>query len=192
MNTNEQKQNMRQAVKKVSVCLTEEERKKADAVIAKRILSLPQYREAETVFCFVSMPGEIDTTKILEDAFAHGKRVGVPKCISKGVMEVYEITSLEELEESGPYHIREPKGTSEGQSSKEAGLIEPEEIEFAVVPCVSCSSDGKRLGHGGGYYDRYLAKSQAIRAVVCRRAEMREDIPVDTYDLKMDIVITDH
>ncbi|MDD3403002.1 MAG: 5-formyltetrahydrofolate cyclo-ligase [Hespellia sp.] len=187
----EQKKAVRQKIRQLSENLTDEYRKQADASIAEQLLELPEYQAANVVFCFASMPGEIDTSAIFADAFRRGKKVGVPKCISRGIMEVYEIKSLEDLEESGPYHIREPKGQSDGKSLEESGLILPEEIDFAVVPCVSCSGDGKRLGHGGGYYDRYLEKTRAYKAAVCRSKEMCADIPVDEHDLLMDVVISE-
>lgn len=177
------KKELRREVAVVTKKLTKEYCTEADAQITDKILALPEYQNAKTIFCFVSMPEEIDTTQIIEDAFAKGKRVGVPKCISKGIMEVYEIASLDELEAVPPYGIREPKDTTK--------LITPEELDFAIIPCVSCSSDGKRLGHGGGYYDRYLAKTGAFKAVVCRRKQMCEDIPMDEYDLTMDCVVSD-
>lgn len=192
MNPDEQKRQVRKQMKDISAGLTQKYRTQADAAITDQVMKLSQYQSAQTLFCFVSLPGEVDTSGILADAFANGKRVCVPKCISDGVMKVYQIKSQEELEEAGAYHILEPKGRTGQEHPGENGCVAPEEIELAIVPCVSCSRDGKRLGHGGGYYDRYLAQTSAYKAVVCREKEMCEEIPVDAHDVEMDLVITEN
>ena len=143
---------------------------------------LPEFEQAGTLFCFVGTSGEIDTAPILEEALRLGKRVGVPRCIARGVMEVGEIRSLQDLE-PGKYGILEP--------GVHAPVIQPEEISLAIVPCMSCSHDGRRLGYGGGYYDRYLDRTRAAKAVICRERVMRHDIPVEPHDQIMDMVISE-
>ena len=54
------------------------------------------------------------------------------------------------------------------------------------------SHDGRRLGYGGGYYDRYLVRTRAVKAVICRERIMRADIPVEPHDQLMDMVISEH
>ena len=69
--------------------------------------------------------------------------------------------------------------------------IEPEEIGLALVPCLSCTEDGRRLGYGGGFYDRYLPKLHCPKVVLCRKQLIMEDIPMDEFDVVMDGVISD-
>lgn len=176
----EQKQAWRRERKAQAAKLTEAYCKEADAKILGRIVSLPEYQEADTIFCYVGMSHEIDTIPILEDAWKKGKRVCVPKCVGNGIMEAYQIDGMEDLR-TGSYGILEP--------SEAARKLFPEEIELALVPCLSCSADGRRLGYGGGYYDRYLGGVEATKAVLCRKQMMREKIPVDAHDLWMELVI---
>lgn len=176
----EQKRQFRQAVKLQIQGFDEGYCKKADEEIFRRTVSLPEYGQAGTVFCFVGTHTEIDTVPILEDAWKRGKRVCVPKCVGKGIMNAYRISGMDDLE-TGSYGILEP--------GEEADMIPPGEIDLALVPCLSCSRDGKRLGYGGGYYDRYLSQTAAPKAVLCRSRVMRENIPVDRYDVQMDMVI---
>lgn len=85
--------------------------------------------------------------------------------------------------EAGKYGIMEP--------GAHAPVIQAEEINLAIVPCMSCSHDGRRLGYGGGYYDRYLGRTRAVKAVICRERIMRADIPVEPHDQMMDMVISE-
>ena len=105
------------------------------------------------------------------------------KCMEKGIMNVYEIHSLQELH-PGAYGILEPKEDPER-------LIQPGAIDFALIPCISCDRSGRRLGHGGGYYDRYLEKTHCVKAVLCREELLVDEIPVEEHDLRMDLVISE-
>ncbi len=179
---NDYKKILRKEVKQSILKLNSEYCEEANARIIDYIISWKEYVDADTVFCFVGTDTEINTTRILEHALRQGKRLGVPRCIQKGIMEVYEIKSLNDLEE-GSYGILEPRAGTP--------LIRPEEIRLALVPCLTCNEKGQRLGYGGGFYDRYLARTDARRAVLCRSALIRESIPSDRYDLDMDYVITE-
>lgn len=154
----------------------------SDRQILRQILQLPEYQKAKALFCFVSTPNEIDTKNLIQDAFSQGKRVFVPRCISQGIMEIYEILGFEDLE-VGAYGIQEPKLLLR--------KAEKQEIDFAVVPCVSCDRRRNRLGQGGGYYDRFMENRTYPAAAVCRESLMLEEVPVEPWDLPVDLVVTE-
>ena len=99
------------------------------------------------------------------------------------IMEVREIRSLGDLE-AGKYGILEP--------GAEAPVIQPEEINLAIVPCMSCSHDGRRLGYGSGYYDRYLVRTRAVKAVICRNGSCVRIYLWSPTTSWMDMVISEH
>lgn len=162
--------------------LTSEYRISADHKIFQNLISLPAYHNASVIFCFVSTKNEINTLPIIEHALRTGKSVAIPKCQKKGIMDAVQILSFDDLE-NGKYGILEPKSF--------CPIVAPEEIDFAIVPCLSCNLEGYRIGYGGGYYDRYLANLSCKTAVVCYREMVREEIPMEAFDVKIDIVITD-
>ncbi|MBQ2058518.1 MAG: 5-formyltetrahydrofolate cyclo-ligase [Firmicutes bacterium] len=125
---------------------------------------------------------EIDTMKLIRRAWEAGKRVGVPRCIKMGEMVVQEIRSEEDLE-NGSYGIREPKA--------ECPEIGGGEIDFVIVPCMTCSHDGRRLGYGGGFYDRFLSGIDVPMAVICREKIMRDDIIMEAHDRRIGIVVSE-
>lgn len=155
----------------------------ADRRIARLALSLPEYQAAETVFCYVGRKQEINTWPMLEQILRDGKRLGVPRCVEKGRMEVYRIRGRMDLEE-GNYGIMEPAAG--------CPLIHPEEIGIAFVPCMTCTRDGVRLGYGGGYYDRYLESASFTKAVLCRERIMQKEIPMEPHDKRIPIVISEN
>lgn len=176
------KQELRKLIRLQVSGLSQEYCIQADRVICQTVTGLDEYHEARTVFIFVGTKEEINTRPIITDALKQGKRVAVPKCISKGVMEACLIDSLDNLE-AGSYGIQEP--------GNDAVRVQPEEIDLAVIPCCTCSHTGKRLGYGGGYYDRYLGRVAGMKAVICRERIMRDDIPVEEHDQAVDMVISE-
>ena len=138
------------------------------------------------IFCYVSTEKEINTIPLLQEILDSGKRLGVPKCTGKGIMDAYEIQNLEQLK-IGSYGILEP--------GEECDIIlDPTEIQFAIIPCISCNRKGERLGHGGGFYDRYLEKmpEDCEKAILCRESLMCDEIPTEEHDERMDLVISEN
>ena len=182
MDKKEEKKLLRRQIKDKRKKLSPRYCVEADEKIFQRLISLGEYQEADIVCCFVGTEQEVDTLPILKHVLDSRKRLGVPKCLDFGVMEMREIKELSELV-SGAYGILEPMDT--------CPIIMPEEISFICVPCLTCTREGKRLGYGGGFYDRYLPKVSCKKAVLCRKELMVEDVPLEEHDRYMDYVITD-
>ena len=87
MTRQEEKQQLRAIVRRLEAALAPEYKAKSARSIAHRLLAMPEYQEAQTVFCFVGTDREIDTRPILEDALAAGKTLCVPLCTEPGRME---------------------------------------------------------------------------------------------------------
>lgn len=155
---------------------------KSNGAICRNVEGLPEYQGAGTIFAFVGVQWEVDTRELLLHALEHGKKVAVPLCTGPGIMEARFIRGLDELT-PGAYRIPEPL--------KSCPLCPPAEIEFAVIPCVSCDRDGMRLGQGGGFYDRFLEAASFPSAALCREIALAERIPAEPWDRPVDCVVTE-
>ncbi len=153
------------------------------AGITAQCLSLPAYRDAKTVFCFVGTEKEVDTSAILQQALDDGKSLCVPLCEGPGKMSARKIRSLEELRTVGAFGILEP--------TKDAPVVEKQQIDFAIVPCSGANRRHDRVGKGGHYYDNYLQDTEMVKAVLCPKALVVRDLPVKPYDVPVDFVITE-
>ena len=149
--------------------------------IQGQILSSAGYLKAESIFLFVSMPKETPTDRILRQALADGKKVYVPKCGAKE-MQAVRIRDIEHLY-PGMLGILEPSDCSE--------IVTAEELDLILVPCLAAAPDGRRLGHGGGYYDRFLKGHTENAVCLCFRRMFCDEIPMDQYDVPMPCVITE-
>ena len=182
MTIDEEKQQLRATIRRLSAQLPFRYREAANRAIARHLLALPEYRSAGAVFCFVSAGREIDTRPILEQTLADGKMLCIPLCVADGIMELRAIRNLEELF-PGAYGILEPPADSPALS--------PDQIDLAVIPCVTCSREGRRLGRGGGYYDRFLAHYRGAAVLLCRERLLRQEIPFGVHDYPIPWVLTE-
>ena len=178
----EEKQRLRRVIRELERQLSPRYKAESSRAIAAHLLAMPEYQAAGTVFCFVGTEREVDTRPILEDVLAAGKRLCVPLCTEPGIMELRQVTSLDQLV-PGAYGILEPPAT--------APQVDADEVDFAVLPCVTCNHLGQRLGQGGGYYDRFLSNYRGGTVLLCREKLIREEIPLEPRDMPVPWVLTE-
>lgn len=154
----------------------------SDEAIARRLLALPQWQQAKTVFLYLSMGTEPHTHGLLDHALAQGKRVGVPRCLGGSVMEARQVTGLRGLVPK-VFGILEPDET--------APLLEPREFDLVVAPCVAADEQCHRLGNGAGYYDQYLTRVDCPVVCLCRGRLVQKRVPVQAFDIPVDMVLTE-
>ena len=154
----------------------------ASRIIEGRVLSLDAYKRARSIFVYVNTGKEPSTRGIIKQALADGKELYIPKCISKTEMLAVRITGTEDLV-PGRLGIPEPASVTETKTANELDLI--------IVPCIAASYDGKRIGHGVGYYDRFLESSSANAICLCFGKMIDPDIPVTEHDVMIPDIISD-
>ena len=157
-------------------------RKEASERILKEIITQRDYLLAGTIFIYVGTETEVDTSLIIRDALAKGKKVVVPKTIELGHMEACEIDSMEDLE-PGRHGILEPVNTMY--------RLDPDKIDAAFIPCVAFTKEGYRLGYGGGFYDRFLPRGKFKRILLAFSAMEVKKLPVDHFDEKVHGILTE-
>ena len=182
MTRQEEKHQLRTTIRQMEAALAPGYLQNSDAAIAAHLLAMPEYQSAGTIFCFVGTGREIDTRPILRHALNSGKTVCVPLCTTPGQMELRRITALEDLR-PGKFHIPEPPA--------DAPCVAVDEVDLAILPCLSCNHLGQRLGRGGGYYDRFLAHYRGGTVLLCRELLIREEIPLEPHDYPVPWVLTE-
>lgn len=177
-----EKQRIRLEARQVSMNLDPVYRAEASRSIARQVLELPAWQKAKTVMAYVSMPEEPDTKAIIREALDKGKTLLLPCCVDREHMVAVPVTDLSGLK-IGRLGIPEPEPMAE-----ETVIPEPEVI---LVPCVAATPSGIRLGHGAGYFDRFLAEHDGMTVCLCFRRLLRADLPTEDTDVPVDLVITD-
>ncbi len=182
--TSDRKQALRAQIRERLQQLSAGELAAADAAIIRRLLGLDIWRQAQNIFCYLAVGREIATLPLLEAAWAAGKQLAAPLIIAPGLMEARCIDSLASLR-TDRYGIPAPP--------PEAPLLTPQQIDLAIVPGVAFDRRSlRRLGRGGGYYDRYLAATPAVRIGLAREVQLVEsDFPAEEHDLAMNLLISE-
>lgn len=126
--------------------LSQDQKQAMDQVLTERFLQHPFYQETKTIATYLSFPHEFQTQELIDQALKDGKKVLIPKTYPKGRMEfvVYDPQQLVKTS----FGLLEPQGDLE--------MVEPSQIDLIHVPGLAFTTEGYRIGYGGGYYDRYL------------------------------------
>ncbi len=169
--------------------LTAQERKRQSAEILRRVKELDEYKDAKSLFCFLSLPEEADTLPLVADALATGKEVYVPFCIPETKnLGVARITDPVADVTPGILNIPEPR------SALRTGK-DPQTIDFFIISGVAFDHELTRLGHGAGYFDRFLAPLKGKRPIVAVAFDEQicpYAIPRFDHDINPDKVVTSH
>ena len=168
---NAQKQAARRAARQQLAQISPQEFSAIGAAMWQTLQAQPAWQSAESVFCFVGALHEPDTMPILQGALSAGKQLLVP------------LQSLERLQ-PGAFGILEP---GQALPAVPAGSG----VQLAVLPCLAATRSGARLGHGGGYYDRFLANYSGQRLILCPEALLAQSLPTGPLDEPAQAVLTE-
>lgn len=160
--------------------MTEAEREAAGAAVAVRVLALDEVAAAGVVLAYAATGAEVPTDGLIERLLASGVRVLLP-AVDGDRIRAREISSLADVA-PGYRGIREPL--------PRPAAVAPA-ADVILVPGVAFDATGRRLGYGGGFYDRYLAAARGFRAGLCYEAQVVEEVPAGPDDEPVDIVVTE-
>lgn len=184
---NSEKQTMRTILRARRDSLPEAYFQAAGQKITSRILSSPEYRNADVIMAFVGTQGEGSTDELLRRILRDGRSLVLPVCLSGGILSPRLVRDTDALV-AGKYGIPCP-----GPSCPVCPI---ERIDLLLVPCVSCTRDGRRIGHGAGYYDRFIASYLAQRPDgvirgLCPEKMISTSLPTDSRDRPLPAIITE-
>ena len=129
--------------------------------------------------------GEVKLDELEKTGREQGKELIYPLCVSDTEMIAVLPGKGEDAWKSGYYGILEP-------DEQKGKVIPPEEIDLVVCPCSSFDSECRRMGMGGGFYDRYLPGCvNAYFTAVAFEVQKSLEIPADPHDIPVDCVITE-
>ena len=180
---NAQKQAARRAARQQLAQISPQEFSAIGAAMWQTLQAQPAWQNAESVFCFVGALHEPDTMPILQGALSAGKQLLVPRIAGPGQMQLVPLQSLEQLQ-PGAFGILEPP---QALPAIPAGSG----VQLAVLPCLAAARSGARLGHGGGYYDRFLANYSGRRLILCPEALLAQSLPTGPLDEPAQAVLTE-
>ena len=154
-------------------------RKLQSAKVLAALEAHPAFRAANTILLYYSLKDEVDTHSFIRK-WSNKKRIVLPVVVGDD-LELRIYSGPEDMA-TGSYGIEEPTGEL---------FTDYAAIDFIAVPGVAFDSKGNRLGRGKGYYDRLLPRiPSAFKAGICFPFQLVEEVPAESFDIRMDIIIT--
>ena len=149
-------------------------------IISKKLESLKAVQSAENIMVYNAFKGEVNLREFLDFCIDKDKRVFMPRIVDRGTMQAAEYTR-NCLMQCNAYGINEPLTNTVGC----------EALDVIIVPALAFDEKLFRLGYGGGYYDRFLKRADALKIGVCFDFQIVDRLPCEDHDIKMDMVISE-
>jgi 5-formyltetrahydrofolate cyclo-ligase len=154
--------------------------------IRKQLFSMPEFQKARKILFYVSFGSEVETLQTIREAIKMGKVVAVPSTDKKKhTMVASQVVDLDKELEEGSYGIPEPK-------KEFIRELPVEGFDMVVVPAVAFDKGGYRIGYGGGYYDRFLLKTNALKVGLAFDFQVVDSLPREEHDLPVDKIVTEN
>ncbi|KAI9593821.1 5-formyltetrahydrofolate cyclo-ligase [Syncephalis fuscata] len=165
--------------------------------VVTKLLQLPVYQTSQRISIFISMQGEIETRSIIENILSTGRSCYIPRW-QGDVMEMVLLKSMEDFTSLplNAWNIPEPLHDEIRENALETGGL-----DLLVMPGLAFDRYGNRLGHGKGYYDRYIEQCEILSkqsgqpmprtVALALSAQIVDDrLPCDHFDRQPDCILT--
>lgn len=179
------KQELRKNILAVRRGMSPEEVAAGSVRLAEHLCSWPIYQAANNIMLYLAMPDEPHLERVIAHALAAGKTLCVPHMReTRGLMDAAIIANLDDLV-VGQFNLLTPNPAT-------LKLLDPSELDLIIVPGVAFDKDGRRLGMGAGYYDRFLPKANKAELIgAAWAAQILEKVPTDDHDRPVNYLITE-
>ena len=151
-----------------------------DLALTERLLQHPFYQEAKIIATYLSFSHEFQTQGLIEQALRDGKKVLIPKTYPKGRMD-FVVYHPQQLVKTS-FGLLEPQGDLE--------VVDASQIDLIHVPGLAFTTEGYRIGYGGGYYDRYLEHFPGHTLSTIYPCQVQQFMP-ENHDIPVQEVLID-
>ncbi|KAF8348596.1 hypothetical protein F5887DRAFT_950868 [Amanita rubescens] len=170
--------------------------------VAAHVISSPFFARSKTLSCYLSMPsGELCTDTLISSILQSDKTLFVPRIESMdGQMDFVRLYDNDDLSSlpSGMWGIKEPGREWQGSARSSVMGTSCEPLDLILLPGLAFDRSLSRLGHGKGFYDRFIRKyvSSGRQRPILVGLALREQllgsgkVPTEETDWKMDLVVT--
>ncbi|MFA7257738.1 MAG: 5-formyltetrahydrofolate cyclo-ligase [Kiritimatiellales bacterium] len=156
---------------------------KMSAAVVKKFQTLENFQTAKAVGVYMPLPDEVNITPIfqtLETNCVGAQSFFIPAFDE--AIGTYRMARLTTELRKGRFGIPEPVNPV---------FAAKDELNLILVPGVAFDRAGRRIGRGGGFYDRLLPQYDAVRAGLCFDFQCLETVPAEAHDIRMDWLITE-
>ena len=173
------KKALRAEIRAAKRAMTPEQIESASRELGRLLRQTEEYRQAKTLYGYLPYNQEVRTVPMLAQALADGKRVAVPKVCGDD-MKFIELTDL----------TRVAKGYAGIPEPVDDGPVAADPTALVLMPGLAFDRAGHRIGYGGGFYDRFLAREPHHPTVaLCYAFQLMDRLEVESFDVPVDLVL---
>lgn len=173
------KQELRQAIRARKRAMTEEDILRRSEILAEKFARSNAYRAAKTIYGYLPYNQEVRTVPMLRRALEEGKRVAVPKVYGDDMKFIY----LDDLSQVAKGYAGIPEPVADGP-------VAQDETALVLMPGLAFDRAGHRIGYGGGFYDKFLAREPHHPTVaLCYDFQVMDRVETEEFDIPVDLVI---
>ena len=173
------KTQLRKSIREKKRAMTEEQIREKSEALTRLFLQSEEYRNARSIYGYLPYNQEVRTLPLLEQALRDGKRVAVPKCYGDEMRFIWmEDLSLVE------------KGYAGIPSPIADGPVADDETALVLMPGMAFDKEGHRIGYGGGFYDKFLAREGSHPTLaLCYDFQVVSHLETEEFDIPVDKVL---
>ena len=173
------KKELRRCIREKKRAMTAEEIEAKSTRLGELFAQSELYRQAKTIYGYLPYNQEVRTVPMLERAIRDGKRVAVPKCYGDEMRFLY----LDDLNAVEPGYAGIPEPVADEP-------VADDETALVLMPGMAFDPEGHRIGYGGGFYDKFLAKEPNHPTLaLCFDFQMLEHLETEEFDIPVDCVL---
>ena len=149
--------------------------------VCEKLVEINAFSEAGLILAYMASKNELDVSFAVDRAIELGKRIAFPLCMDNGGLKLL-VPNDKSAFTVGSYGILEPDPARSAE-------VQPEELELIIAPAVAFDRECRRLGQGGGYYDRLFKKAHCFTVGVGYDFQLIDELPVEKHDIALDAVL---
>ena len=173
------KKELRSAVRAQKRAMTEAQIQEKSEKLARLLLETEEYRRARSIYGYLPYNQEVRTIPILEQALRDGKKVAVPKCYGEEMRFIWmeDLTAVEKSSMGIPEPIAD-------------GPVADDTTALVLMPGLAFDRAGHRIGYGGGFYDKYLAReADHPTLALCYDFQVFDSLETEEFDIPVDLCL---
>ena len=173
------KTELRKSIRAQKRAMTEEQIVQKSEALTKLFLQSEEYRNARSIYGYLPYNQEVRTVPLLEQALREGKRVAVPKCYGDEMRFIW----MEDLARVEKGYAGIPEPISDGP-------VADDETALVLMPGMAFDLQGHRIGYGGGFYDKFLAREgNHPTLALCYDFQVVAHLETEEFDIPVDKVL---
>ena len=173
------KKELRDSIRAKKRAMTPEEIEARSRRLGELLAVSPAYRAADTIYGYLPYNQEVRTVPMLERALREGKRVAVPKVYGEEMRFIY----LTDLSRVAKGYSGIPEPIADGPAADDPRAL-------VLMPGLAFDRQGHRIGYGGGFYDKFLAREPEHPTIaLCYDFQLLPELETEEFDIPVDTVL---